>query len=165
MMLRNWFMLVILGWMAGCSPFAPGDLAPPVAELPQHYALYDPQAPTPDRWWRVFADAQLDQLMDTALSGNFSIQEAWARLKQSRAVAAKSGALSYPDLFLEADAATYRAQIDSGAGRSGRRRSGASARRGGRGGRRPRPRPTSGGSGPRQQAPEARAGGWAGRSG
>jgi len=108
------FGLMTIFILVGCNPFAPALPDTPVDELPQQYSLFEHQAPAPDRWWQSFGDSQLDQLINQALAGNFSIQEAWARLKQARAVAVKSGALMYPDLFLEADGNVYRSQIDTG---------------------------------------------------
>ncbi len=117
-MTRFLFYLMAIGILTGCSPFAPAPPDTPADELPRQYSLFERQAPVPDRWWQSFGDAQLDQLITQALAGNFSIQEAWARLKQVRAVAARSGALLYPDLFLEADGNAYRSQTDTGSSRT-----------------------------------------------
>lgn len=44
------------------------------------------QAEVPDRWWEVFEDENLNQLVDSALRSNFSLQTAWYRLQEARAM-------------------------------------------------------------------------------
>jgi len=51
-----------------------------------------------DQWWKEFHDSELDQLIETALRDNFSIQIAWNRLDQSRALLAKANASMIPSL-------------------------------------------------------------------
>ncbi len=52
----------------------------------------------PNEWWRVFEDEQLNGLINRALRGNLSIEQASARLRQAEATAVKSGAARFPSL-------------------------------------------------------------------
>ncbi len=85
------------------------ELADPVpADLPNHFSLYnqteDPALP----WWHSLNNAELDQLIERGLTDNLSLQEAWARLSQARALATKSKADQYPDLWVDGTAAHLR---------------------------------------------------------
>ncbi|MGE4299120.1 MAG: efflux transporter outer membrane subunit [Desulfovibrionaceae bacterium] len=96
----------------GCSPFAPAprDAAP--ASLPGGYVLYDEwprdAAPSADRWWTQLGGQELDGLMRKALSDDFSIRQAWAKLSQARAEAVQAGASLTPSLSASGDAAHTR---------------------------------------------------------
>jgi NodT family efflux transporter outer membrane factor (OMF) lipoprotein len=59
----------------------------------------------------AFGDSDLDQLIETALSDNFSLRIAWDRLRQSEAVARQFGAQNYPTLDGTAGASTRRESI------------------------------------------------------
>ena len=67
----------------------------------------------PERWWLSFADPTLDRLVEQALSGNLSLQVAWDRLDQARAVARRAGADLWPQLNAEAGASTTRLRTGS----------------------------------------------------
>jgi len=56
----------------------------------------------PLRWWRAFADLELNRLVSLALSGNQDLRAAWARLDQSRALARKAGASLLPQVNADA---------------------------------------------------------------
>lgn len=96
--------LALLTAMAagGCSmvdPVSQPDLALP-AQLGQGSTNTASTALTDSDWWQSFADSQLNTLINTGLEQNFSLQAAWARLAQSRAVWRQAGADQYPDLNL-----------------------------------------------------------------
>ena len=84
------FMMIFLLTIS-CSPFRPQVRKSPEGTLPKTFSLFTPQTQRPDRWWEEFNDRELNTLMGRALSGNFSLKEAWARLKQARALALKAG--------------------------------------------------------------------------
>jgi outer membrane protein, multidrug efflux system len=65
------------------------------------------------RWWEAFSDPQLNDLIEEALGHNFSLQQSWARLRQARALAARSGAALYPELELDAGASSERRHTDT----------------------------------------------------
>ena len=60
------------------------------------------QAPAP-QWWRAFHDADLNRLIDRAIGTNFDLAVAWERLKEARAVAARSRSDLFPDLDAAVD--------------------------------------------------------------
>ncbi len=112
--LASFILGVLLAAAAGCAPFAPGprDLAP--QGLPLGYSLYEDwavnaSAPATDRWWAQLGGGELDALMRRALSGDFSVRQAWAQLKQARAVARQAGAGLTPSLSATGSAAHTRA--------------------------------------------------------
>ncbi len=87
-------------------------------ELPETYSLYSdaPVAPTP--WWESVGSKELNRLIDEAMSGSFTLKEAYARLEQSRSLAVQVGAGLYPDLTATGIAETSRRKTGSGSVRS-----------------------------------------------
>ncbi|MBO9622953.1 MAG: TolC family protein [Sphingomonas sp.] len=94
-------------------PVRTADTALPVSYTPTSGAL---PAVALDRWWDLYRDPQLTQLVDQALSRGFDTREAFARLEEARAI--RSGALSQFGLqgSLSANAQVQRTeQITGGA--------------------------------------------------
>ena len=83
-----------LGWLSCATPQAP--ITSPVT-LPEAFSTSG-SSDLPAEWWSVFEDAQLSALVGEALEANFSLREAWDRLDQAYATAAKSGADLWPSL-------------------------------------------------------------------
>ncbi len=108
-------LLLLVLLVSACSPFAPNLRIEEEQLLPSSFSLYDPAADTPDRWWEGMADPELNRLIEEALGGNFSLHQAWARLKQADASAVKSGADLYPDLSISSSASRSRQHSESGA--------------------------------------------------
>jgi NodT family efflux transporter outer membrane factor (OMF) lipoprotein len=67
------------------------------APLPSAFSA-DGNAPLLKRWWTAFDDKQLNALVAEAMEENFSLRVAWDRLRQARAIAARSGAPLWPTL-------------------------------------------------------------------
>ena len=67
----------------------------------------------PERWWEVFDDPILDQMIEEALTNNFSIQSAWAKLEASRAAAVQAGAGFYPAVDLKGSGQRSRNEINA----------------------------------------------------
>lgn len=88
--------------ITGCQPFKPKE-RPLHQDVPKQFSLYSGDVEQGHRWWVRFRDPELNRLIESALADNFSIQEAWARLRQSRALAVQAGAGRYPDLTGSAD--------------------------------------------------------------
>ena len=61
---------------------------------------------------------ELSRLIDTALSGSFTLREAWARLQQARSLAVQAGAARYPDLAATGSVEYTRRRSESQAGGS-----------------------------------------------
>ncbi len=98
----------------GCSPFKPASRAPVKTDLPEKFSLYTGEINTDTQWWQSFGSAELRRLIETGLSDNLPLQEIWARLNQSRALAAKVGANRFPDLTGLVGAGTSRSKSGSG---------------------------------------------------
>jgi NodT family efflux transporter outer membrane factor (OMF) lipoprotein len=91
-------------FLTACSPFQPNIRTHLDKEIPPSYSLYSGEMQPSQRWWLTLEDPELNRLIGTALSDNFSLKEAWARLRQARAIAVQAGADRYPTLSGEADA-------------------------------------------------------------
>ena len=84
------FLLLQPLLFCGCMDLRPEPVDPVPANFPNHFSLYNDFDDSILPWWSSFNNAELDQLIKNGLTGNLSLQEAWARLSQSRALAAKS---------------------------------------------------------------------------
>ena len=60
--------------------------------------------PLTDRWWEMFADPDLDTLMDSALRDSLSLRATWDRLAQADAIARRDGAARLPAVNLDGSA-------------------------------------------------------------
>lgn len=52
----------------------------------------------PEKWWTSFGDRELDRLVESTLTGNFSLKAAWDRLDQAAATARSQGAGIWPSV-------------------------------------------------------------------
>jgi outer membrane protein, multidrug efflux system len=99
------FTLVI----AGCASNPDPHTAP--TEVPDSFAT-QPSTPTQNvnttGWWHDFDDPVLDSLVARALSNNFDLKAAWARYRQSIAIADQVGSARLPQVT--ASASTGRAR-------------------------------------------------------
>jgi NodT family efflux transporter outer membrane factor (OMF) lipoprotein len=82
--------------------------------VPAAYSHAAEKSDIVQRWWETFNDDQLNALVEEALANNYSLKQSWARLKQARALAVRSGADLYPDLTLGADASVAKAGTSNG---------------------------------------------------
>jgi len=106
--------LIIL--TSSCTTFKAQIRTNPAGELPKTFSLYTTGPECPERWWEEFKDQELNALIEEALSGNFSLQEAWARLNQARALAVQAGSGLYPYLTGTAGASHGRQRTENGSG-------------------------------------------------
>lgn len=88
--------LPILLALHGCASQAPSAIVPPPPAQWQHAPQASAQV-TPD-WWRDFANAELDRLVDQALLANDDLAAAVARVQQAVASARMAGAPLLPQL-------------------------------------------------------------------
>lgn len=84
--------------ISGCLNFPPEERSSSPVEMPDRYSLYNSSDTGPDRWWHSFRSSELNNLVEKALSGNFDIRSAWAKLKQADAVAREAGADMMPSV-------------------------------------------------------------------
>lgn len=82
--------------LTGCSTIPPQREMP--IQPPPQFSLPGGERPSPDRWWQAFAEPALTALIEQALSENFTLRAAWARLRQAEAVARREGAPLWPSL-------------------------------------------------------------------
>jgi len=107
-------LLINLTVLTGCSPFKPDARPSAPDDFPDSFSLYSDAGATDRQWWLSFGSPELNRLIETGLADNLSLQETWARLAQSRAVATQAGASRYPDLTGTAGAAAGRSRTESG---------------------------------------------------
>ena len=84
--------------LAGCA--SGPDYVRPATPLPANYAeaTGSEQTTVNARWWTLFGDATLDQLVDKALQNNADLRLAIARVEQADAVAREAGASFFPEI-------------------------------------------------------------------
>ena len=88
--------------LAGCASVTPVE--PPETALPDIFTGQNNNGGTEqssisvNRWWQSFNDPQLDQFIAQGLEQNYSLQAAWARLAQSRALWRQNASGQYPDV-------------------------------------------------------------------
>ncbi|TFG92245.1 MAG: RND transporter, partial [Syntrophobacterales bacterium] len=109
-------IVVAVSFLSACSPFRPSVRTSPAGKLPQEFSLFPSGPERPERWWQEFNDSELNALIEEALSGSFTLKEAWARLKQAKALAVQSGASLYPDLSVTSGSSYKRERSESSSG-------------------------------------------------
>ncbi len=96
---RNCALMIALSFLCiGCLPINGSSQIP--VTIPAAFSS-NGEVPLPPHWWRSLADPDLDQLMERALAGNFSLKTARDRLDQAAAVAVKAGADRIPAINFE----------------------------------------------------------------
>lgn len=106
-----------IAWLmvTSCTLFAPESRKSPRETMPVAYSRSpsgDPSGkPSSDPWWEGFDDPELNRLVEKALSGDFGIMAAWARLRQARALAVQAGASLYPEVDVEAGGSVSRQRL------------------------------------------------------
>lgn len=87
--------------LTGCA-IGP-DYVRPAAPVPAAYSEAAPAANAEQntvnsRWWTLFQDATLDQLVEQALTSNADLRQAIARVEQANAAAREAGAAFLPEI-------------------------------------------------------------------
>ena len=75
----------------------PVDQSTEIPTLPENFTKSGEQE-IPAQWWQAFNDSQLDQLIEEALTSNFSMQSTLARLEQAAAQANITDAGLWPTI-------------------------------------------------------------------
>jgi NodT family efflux transporter outer membrane factor (OMF) lipoprotein len=86
---------LILFLLSNCSPKTTSVSLP--VETPGNFSESGTHN-LPQNWWTVFNDDRLNELVDSALQSNFSLQTAWQRLQASQAVLDRESASLFPML-------------------------------------------------------------------
>ena len=97
-----WVICVMI--IGGCAEFRAMKRTGPPVEVPGRYSLYTKEEAGSHRWWEDFGSPELNGLVEKALSENFDVRKAWARVRQAKAVAEKSGAVLLPSFNYQAGA-------------------------------------------------------------
>ena len=90
-------LLAAVAWLAGCATRDVETLTEPAIQLPAKFD-FGGTAPLTNAWWQAFDDPALNQLIDYALTHNFTVAAAYARLQQAEATVEKSRAGLFPTL-------------------------------------------------------------------
>ncbi len=108
-------LLIVLLSIAGCShPVVRTVETPDVAN--QGRFLDSGSVSPQDQWWKEFNDLELNQLIETSLSENLSLAQAWSRLAQASASLQSTESSRYPSLNLGANARRQFQDASQGAG-------------------------------------------------
>src|SRR6267154_2289180 len=86
---RTTAVVIAAGWMTACT--VGPNYRRPIVQVPQNFRAPDP-LPNPQaesfadlKWWEVFKDPDLQELVKTALQQNYDIRDAAARVEAARA--------------------------------------------------------------------------------
>ena len=104
------YLYVVLGALlvsSGCMKAGPDYHRPDTGvEIPKSYQYTPTETVTPqfeDRWWRVFGDPELDQLVEEVLGNNLDIKKATARILEVRSQFVQTRADRFPTLNLKGE--------------------------------------------------------------
>ena len=96
-------LLTLALWLAGCA--VGPDYQAPKPQLPGGYHLMDAQQASKTapgavntRWWQTFNDPQLNSLIDRAVEGNLTLQQAVLRIAGARQELAQARGGLFPSL-------------------------------------------------------------------
>ncbi len=94
-------LFIFLGLIISCAPELKS--LPDQVQLPDQFSATGVEH-VPEMWWTSLDDPRLNDLVERALQGNFSLKKAWDRLDQARAYMRKQGAGIQPSLSATASA-------------------------------------------------------------
>jgi len=98
----GWSLLALASLLAGCK-LGP-EFKPPAEAAPTSWKAAQPAEEAralPERWWTLFADPALDQLVERALLHNQELDAGLARVEQARALAGLARAAQSPTLSID----------------------------------------------------------------
>ncbi|HEX4133961.1 MAG TPA: efflux transporter outer membrane subunit [Bryobacteraceae bacterium] len=107
MKLRAIAVLIAAGWLASCT--VGPNYQRPVVRIPQNFRAPDP-LPEPQaasladlKWWEIFRDEKLQDLIRAALTANYDLREAVARVEEARANVSVTRSNQFPQLGVSGD--------------------------------------------------------------
>ncbi|GAC1406335.1 MAG: efflux transporter outer membrane subunit [Novosphingobium sp.] len=112
--------LALTGCVVGPHYRAPDALPPEQVRLQEalNNGAVTP-TPLPPQWWRLFADPELDRLIERALARNTDLRVAAANLQRARALLSESGAARLPTSDASAQYTRRRTAVGSVPGVAG----------------------------------------------
>ncbi len=92
----GWLCCVLI--LSGCVLHAPqAQRVTVLADIfGQNLELTEEGRVSTHRWWEMYGDEKLNQLMERGFAGNFDLQMAWARLQQAEALAGVARSNLFP---------------------------------------------------------------------
>lgn len=87
-----------------CTPFTAPDRSSAHQNLPESFSLGETVTASEERWWLEFSSAQLNSLVDLALTENLTLHGYWARLEKAHALSDKAGSSLWPSVSGDASA-------------------------------------------------------------
>ena len=107
--------------VAGCASVpVPEPHALPATPAAFRHTSPAAQAPVSQgAWWRIFADPELDGLMDRAMAHNTTVQATAARLAQARAITRQTDASRAPQLGVQASSGRLGGDFERAQGLAG----------------------------------------------
>src|SRR5438132_8154495 len=100
-------VLIAAGWITGCT--VGPNYHRPAVQAPQAFRAPDP-LPAPQaesfadlKWWEVFKDPDLQQLVRTALQQNYDLREAVTRVEAARANLGITRSDQFPQVGVSGD--------------------------------------------------------------
>jgi multidrug efflux system outer membrane protein len=95
--------------LAGCV--APVKYDRPPVELPEAWQQTAPRFAEDGRWWKIYADTELDKTVDEALGANADLLIAAARVDEARGLLGEANSFFWPTI--DARVATSRQQVST----------------------------------------------------
>ncbi len=109
-------LTVMVAALSACAP----DLGPnPSVKAPATYAttrsFEAPNAAWPtDQWWKAYGDAQLDKLVEEALTGSPTLAQAETRVRRALTVVDQADSARLPQIYAEGSAQEQRQSLNLG---------------------------------------------------
>jgi len=104
-------VLAVVIYLSGCAPVGP-DFVKPEIEISDSWSVqsgdtYSKGDPQLSAWWRLFNDPVLNELVDTALRNNNTLELAGLRILEARAQLGVAAGSFYPQSQFAAGEARY----------------------------------------------------------
>ncbi|HNW81551.1 MAG TPA: TolC family protein [bacterium] len=90
-------MLILLALLPAVISCSVERKVEPQTKIPESFSISGSEV-VPDKWWVSFNDSDLNEVVNAALSGNFSLRMYADRVNQAKAVAKLNGAELYPSV-------------------------------------------------------------------
>jgi multidrug efflux system outer membrane protein len=107
-------IMICLFATSACNLFKPAQRNQPQGTIPKTYSVYTNDFQPTKKWWEDFQSEELNRLVEEAFSRNFSLQQAWVRLKKSRYLTDRAKSDLYPDLTGSAGVLHGRNKLSNG---------------------------------------------------
>ena len=102
--MKQGLILIALGVLTSCATKPPERQSLDAVAVPDQWVAEAEPGNIADRWWENFGSANLNKVVAVALTNNFDIRVAAARLEASVAQSGIEGAAQYPWLGFDFDA-------------------------------------------------------------